>query len=143
MPRQQLTEYLAYLLARADMNVYEQLDRLFRPLGANVEQWRILKALEDRRGRSMSELANCVLMNHPTLTKTIDRMASNALVRRVPDPQDRRRVLILRSDRGVKLGRRLLALARTHEAGLIRRLGKRRAKDLGALLLALSETDAP
>lgn len=143
MARQLLTDYLVYLLAQADANLYEQLDKLFRPLGADVEQWRILKALEDRQGRSMGELASCVLMNHPTLTKMIDRMASTALVYRAEDPQDRRRVLIFRSDRGVELGRRLFALARAHEARLVRRLGKRASKDLSALLRALSESESP
>ena len=51
-------------------------------------------------GRSMGELAHAALLNHPTLTKTIDRMISQALVYRRVDPVDRRKILIFISDDG-------------------------------------------
>ena len=80
-----------------------------------VEQWRILKVLSDGNGHSMGELADAVLLNHPTLTKMIDRMVSDALVYRVQDPEDRRKVLMFFSDRGKALCKRLNSLA--HEPG--------------------------
>ena len=43
----------------------------------------------------MGELAEAVLLNHPTLTKMVDRMVSDALVYRVQDADDRRKVLML------------------------------------------------
>jgi hypothetical protein len=48
----------------------------------------------------MGELAELVLLNHPTLTKMIDRMVSDSLVYRVQDADDRRKVLMFSSDRG-------------------------------------------
>lgn len=59
----------------------------------------------------MGELADAVLLNHPTLTKMIDRMVSDALVYRVQDPDDRRKVLMFSSDRGKILCKRLNSLA--------------------------------
>ena len=41
--------------------------------GVPVEQWRILKLLAEKNGRPMSELTQAALLNHPTLTKMIDR----------------------------------------------------------------------
>ena len=81
-----------------------------------MEQWRILKVLSDGDGHSMGELADAVLLNHPTLTKMIDRMVSDALVYRVQDPEDRRKVLMFSSDRGKILCKRLNSLAMSQEA---------------------------
>jgi DNA-binding MarR family transcriptional regulator len=39
-----------------------------------------------------------VLLNHPTLTKMVDRMVSDSLVYRFQDAEDRREVLMFSSD---------------------------------------------
>ena len=82
-PSKPITEHLAYLLAQANREINRQLDARFRKEGVPVEQWRILKVLSDGKGHSMGELAEAVLLNHPTLTKMVDRMVSDALVYRV------------------------------------------------------------
>jgi DNA-binding MarR family transcriptional regulator len=99
-----ITEHLAYLLAQANREINRQLETRLRSEGVPVEQWRILKVLSDGNGRSMGDLADAALLNHPTLTKTIDRMVSDSLVYRISDPTDRRKVLIFSSDRGKALG---------------------------------------
>src|ERR1700674_4782876 len=75
-----ISDYLAYLIAQADRQIHRRLDEEFRSEGIPVEQWRILKLLAEATGRSMGELAEAALLTHPTLTKTIDRMVSQALV---------------------------------------------------------------
>src|SRR5882672_1500289 len=79
-----ITEHLAYLLAQANREINRQLDARFRKEGVPVEQWRILKILSDGKGHSMGELAEAVLLNHPTLTKMVDRMVSESLVNLAP-----------------------------------------------------------
>ena len=86
-------EYLANLLAQANRQISSQLEEQFRAEGIPIEQWRVLEVLSAGRGYAMSELAQAVLMNLPTLTKTIDRMVSANLVHRKPDAKDRRKVL--------------------------------------------------
>lgn len=129
-----ITEYLAYLLAQADRQVNRQLDARLRAAGVPVEQWRILKVLSDNNGSSMGDLADAVLMNHPTLTKIIDRMVSNALVYRRPDPQDGRRVLIYLADRGTALVGELDHMATRHQAEIVRNYGDDQAAQLKRLL---------
>jgi len=137
MSNQPINEYLSYLLAQADRLVNGQLDAEFRAEGVPVEQWRILKLLSDGNGRSMGELAQAALMNHPTLTKTIDRMVSSALVYRIADAVDRRKVLIFISDRGRALNERLNRLANNHQAGIVESYGNRHAMELKRLLEGL------
>lgn len=132
-----ITVHLAYLLAQANREINRQLDQRLRAEGVPVEQWRILKLLSDGNGRSMGELAETALLNHPTLTKTIDRMVADSLVYRVSDPADRRKVLIFSSDRGKALAQRLAALALDQEAQIANSYGDKATARLKRLLETL------
>src|SRR5262249_16032203 len=110
-----INEHIAYLLAQANRQVQKKLDDEFRTEGVPVEQWRILTLLSEKNGRSMSDLTQAALLNHPTLTKMIDRMVSDALVYRRADSADGRRVLIFLSERGRAVNERLSRLANQHQ----------------------------
>ncbi len=132
-----ITEHLTYLLAQANREINRQLETRLAKEGVPVEQWRILKVLSDGNGHSMGELADAVLLNHPTLTKMIDRMVSDALVYRVQDPKDRRKVLMFVSDRGKALCRRLNSLAVSQEAHIVESYGDKSTTELKRLLESL------
>lgn len=134
-----ITEHLAYLLAQANREINRQLDARFRIEGVPVEQWRILKVLSDGKGHSMGELAEAVLLNHPTLTKMIDRMVTDALVYRAQDADDRRKVLMFISDRGKALTQRLNMLALSQEAHISESYGNKATLELKRLLESLIE----
>jgi DNA-binding MarR family transcriptional regulator len=138
-PDSPITAHLAYLLAQANREINRQLDARLRSEGVPVEQWRILKVLSDGNGRSMGDLAEAALLNHPTLTKTIDRMVSDSLVYRISDPNDRRKVLIFSSDRGKALSRRLNSLALSQEAHIVDSYGGKATMELKRLLETLIE----
>jgi DNA-binding MarR family transcriptional regulator len=129
-----LTAHLTYLLAQANREINRQLEARLSKEGVPVEQWRILKILSDGNGHSMGELADVVLLNHPTLTKMIDRMVSDALVYRVQDPNDRRKVLMYSSDRGKALTARLNPLAMSQEAHIAESYGDKSTNELKRLL---------
>ena len=129
-----LSEHLAYLLAQANRQIQRQLDQEFSDEGVPVEQWRILSLLTEKNGRSMSDLTQAALLNHPTLTKMIDRMISNALVYRRADPKDGRRVLIFISEYGRAVNERLNRLASQHQADLVEGYGNRQTEALRRLL---------
>ncbi len=137
-----ITMHLSYLLAQANREINRQLDKLLRAEGVPVEQWRILKVLSDGNGRSMGELAEAALLNHPTLTKTIDRMVADSLVYRISDPDDRRKVLIFNADRGKALARRLAPLALSQETQIVKNYGDKATAQLKRLLESLIERTA-
>jgi MarR family transcriptional regulator, organic hydroperoxide resistance regulator len=139
LPAKPITEHLVYLLAQANREINRQLDARFRPEGVPVEQWRILKVLSDGEGHSMGELAEAVLLNHPTLTKMVDRMVSDSLVYRVQDAEDRRKVLMFSSDRGKELTQRLNSLAQRQESHIAESYGSKATAELKRLLESLIE----
>jgi len=99
-------EGLPEALRRAERSVTARLAEALEPEGCSVEQWRILLLLGDGVGHTMSELAEFALMPAPTLTRLIDRMATDGLVHHTVDASDRRRVLVHLTARGEDLQRR-------------------------------------
>jgi len=134
MATEPITNYLAYLLAQANRQMSAQMERALNEEGVQTEHWRILEVLSDEQGRSMGDLAAAVLMNHPALTKTLDRIVSRGLVHRRADATDSRRVLVYISDRGLELVERLRALVDGHHNAVTAAVGPRKAEQLKKLL---------
>ncbi|SRR6266446_6797292 len=134
MTGEPITNYLAYLLAQANRQMSTLLERALAEEGVQIEHWRILEVLSDEQGRSMGELAELVLMNHPALTKTVDRIVSRGLVHRRADPTDSRRVLVYITDRGLELMARLRERVDEHHEVVTAAVGQRKAEQLKKLL---------
>lgn len=132
---------LTYLVTKAYRLLHNRLEDVMQTAGVSVEQWRVLYALRDRNGRSMGDLAATVLMNHPALTKMIDRMVANGLVHRAPDSKDQRRVLVHLTDRGAVLQEKLTAMAAEHETDMRSLIGSANSKAIEALLENATDTD--
>ncbi|CAM3248596.1 MarR family winged helix-turn-helix transcriptional regulator [Paracoccus nototheniae] len=110
-----LTDQLSYLIARANRMVEEDLARRLQPGGLAIEQFRVLKALEQDGPSPMGGLAARVLVEPATLTKIIDRMTSEGLVFRLADPKDRRKVMVALAPKGIALGRDLRNISTAHD----------------------------
>ena len=102
-----IDDYLLYLLARASHQASRQFHAVIKAQGVPVPQWRVLAALDDGP-RTIGDLAEITLIQQPTLTKLIDRMARDGLVRRRPHEDDRRKVVVAIAGRGAALVRRRL-----------------------------------
>jgi DNA-binding MarR family transcriptional regulator len=125
---------LADLLAQLHRETSNEVTRILKSGGLPVEQWRILNALSDGNGRTMSELAARVFMNLPTLSKAIDRMVPRAIVHRKQDPTDHRLVVVYATDFGLDLLRRHRPEVDAYYAELTERLGGRNTAQLTRLL---------
>jgi DNA-binding MarR family transcriptional regulator len=134
MPEQDLSEYLAFLLASANRRMHIGLAQSIAAEEVTEEQWRILQVLSDERGRSMGDLAELVLMNHPALTKNIDRLVSRNLVQRAADAQDNRKVLVYIGDLGLEMMSRLKQRVDAHHGALEEAMGVRKVEQLKKLL---------
>lgn len=115
--------YLLYLLARASSIASAEFHGRLKSRGVAVPVWRILAVLKGTEGVTVGELAARCLANQPTITKTVDRMQAQALVIRLADTDDRRRVLVRLTSAGEALADALVADARTHQARLVAAMG--------------------
>jgi DNA-binding MarR family transcriptional regulator len=83
--------YQVNLLAR----LFERaLRERIAPHGVVPGQYPALLCLYEHDGLTQTEIANRVHIEQPTIAKTLQRMERDGLIRRQPDPNDRRRVRI-------------------------------------------------
>lgn len=130
----QIENYIAYLLAQAHRKLHLDLERSLKNEGMQVEHWRILEILSDRKGQIAGDLAKLVLMNPSALTKMIDRMVANGYVHRLVDNVDQRKIRIFITDRGYDLFLKLHNLADAQNNSMIDRLGDKKMQNLKTLL---------
>jgi MarR family transcriptional regulator, organic hydroperoxide resistance regulator len=132
-----LKDQLSYLVASLHRQLDAELTERLRPGGVPVEHFRILEVLDAREPRAMGELAVEALIETPTLTKVVDKMTTEGLVFRTPDPDDRRRVLVLATQKGKALFKRLRSVARAQERRIAEMLEAEKAAKLKDLLREL------
>jgi DNA-binding MarR family transcriptional regulator len=73
-----------YWLARASGRYRERMEALLRPSGIDMPRWRVLMTLHQDRVASVSEIAAHSSEKLPTMTRIIQRMEADGLVRRQP-----------------------------------------------------------
>jgi MarR family transcriptional regulator, transcriptional regulator for hemolysin len=71
--------------------------------GGSVPMWLILSSLKSNERRTQLELARAVGIEGPTLTRHLDGLEQNGVVRRVRDGNDRRAVRVELTDEGERL----------------------------------------
>lgn len=119
--RQDTAGPLTCALVRAARAVTARVEEVLKPAGLSLDHWLVVEALAERRARTMADLAARTLVTGPTLTRVVDRLATNAMVYREVDPEDRRRVVVCLSPRGQATYRRLAATVGKVERELLDR----------------------
>ncbi|CAN7155758.1 MarR family winged helix-turn-helix transcriptional regulator [Variovorax sp. LjRoot84] len=142
MPTENISSYLAFLLASANRQMRIGLAQSIAAEEVTEEHWRILQVLSDEKGRSMGELAQAVLLNHPALTKNIDKLVNRGLVLRAADSVDSRKVVVYISDLGLETVARLKASVDAHHGAIEEALGPRKTQQLKRLLEQFIEDSA-
>lgn len=128
---------MAYMIASINRQLESELEERLRPGGVPIEQFRILEVLDAKEPCAMGEIASQSLIEPPTLTKIIDKMVADNLVYRAPDPNDRRRVLIMTATAGKALYKRLSGVSSAQEQRLVDLLQSDKAAELKTLLREL------
>lgn len=131
-------DYLLYLMARASHAISAEFHGTLRRAGIQVPVWRVLASLAGSSGETVTGLAEACLLQQPTMTKLLDRMVRDGLVKRMPDARDRRVVRIVMTPRGEAMVRDLLVTAKTHEAELLSRFPDINAQRLKELLRSMA-----
>ena len=129
-------DYLLSLLARASFVVSSEFHGRLRARGVSVPVWRVLAMLSGGP-ETVTTLAEGCLLQQPTMTKVLDRMERDGLVKRQQDARDRRLVRVHLAPKGEAMVGDLLAAARAHEAEVVARHPDAAAiKDLLRALIA-------
>jgi len=104
------------------------------PHGVAPGQLAVLHRLWEGDGLTQAELARAVRVEQPTMARTLDRMARDGLIERVPSKEDRRAFNVRLTPRGRMLRRAVEAEATALERRALARLKTRDRQELGKLL---------
>ncbi len=132
-----MKDQLAYMIASINRQLESELEERLRPGGVPIEQFRILEVLDANEKLAMGEIATRSLIEPATLTKIVDKMVAEGLVYRAPDPNDRRRVLILTAPTGKALYKRLRGVSTAQEQRIVDQLEADKVAELKSLLREL------
>ncbi|MCZ7658108.1 MAG: MarR family transcriptional regulator [Xanthobacteraceae bacterium] len=111
-----MINYVARLYAR-------EMGREAARHGVQLGTFPVLLALWEAEGQTQSELAVRAQIEQPTMAATLNRMERDGLIRREPDPHDRRAARVLPHRAGARAARApLTAAARAINARSVERL---------------------
>lgn len=127
--------HISVLLARAHRQMANLWSTDLKPVGLTLDIWIVLGVLATKPGQSMTNLADELSLNLPTVTKIIDRMVSDNLVYRKSHHRDRRRVLIFPTERGLELFHEASSIAKRLEQNISDKI--KQLPELKATLAAL------
>ncbi|MER5308822.1 MarR family transcriptional regulator [Streptomyces sp. NPDC002773] len=128
---------LLYLLKRTELAVRARLEELLKPAGITALQYTALTVLERHDGISAAQLARDSFVTAQTMADMVRSLESRGLIRREPNPANRRERLILIAAPGQRLLAEYAEPARALEERMVADLT---AEEIGVLREALVTT---
>ncbi len=115
MPNNQFKkgELYSFVTGKASTAIARRLQKKFNAAGLNltIEQWSVLYHLWKQEGISQQELCNATFRDKPSITRLVDNLEKQNLVKRVPSETDRRINMIYLTKHAQKLQEESMLLA--------------------------------
>jgi DNA-binding MarR family transcriptional regulator len=105
--------------------------------GLTHPDWSMLGALMRKQPRSAGQLAKIADLSSGAMTNRLDRLEEADLVRRLPDPDDRRGVLVELTPKGRRAYSAAAGAGAAYEAYIASALSEREKQELNSLLRRL------
>ncbi len=90
MPKLPARREFAFTIMDVARMLRTYADQRARQYGMSRAQWAVLVRIDRTEGLKQSELAEILDLQPISLTRLLDRLATNGLIERRPDPNDRR-----------------------------------------------------
>jgi DNA-binding MarR family transcriptional regulator len=132
---------LVELLTATSRRVARTVTAALAEDGATLDGYRVLRSLVAAPGPTMGQLGAALQLPGPTATRVVDALVAAALAYRLPDPADRRRVVVHPSALGRARLVRWEALVSAREQALTSALERGQAESLAAALTRLLADD--
>ncbi|WP_432123330.1 MarR family winged helix-turn-helix transcriptional regulator [Streptomyces sp. S1] len=110
---------LLYLLKRTELAVRARLEELLKPAGITALQYTALTVLERHDGISAAQLARDSFVTAQSMADMVRALESRGLIRREPNPANRRERLVLLTTPGRRLLAEYAGPARALEARMV------------------------
>ena len=140
----QVLTHLGFLVSRVAARLNGQVERVTLPHGLNVGQYGLLLLLQADGPQAQIVLSVRASLDRTTVMRTVDLLEDRGLVRRGPDPTDRRKHRVALTEAGSALLKLTLADVRQSEREATDALSEQEQEQLTGLLrrlLGLGEPD--
>ncbi len=106
-------ELYSFITGKASTAIARNLQKRFNGAGIKItiEQWSVLYHLWKEDGKSQQELCKATYRDKPSITRLVDNLEKQQLVKRVPSESDRRINMIYLTRHSLKLQEETMALA--------------------------------
>jgi DNA-binding MarR family transcriptional regulator len=133
------TEAAVERIQKISKRLHRELDKTLAAFGLSIGEWQVLMSLHnaEEQRRSPGALASACELSSGAMTNRIDRLEADGLVRRRPDPDDRRGVLVELTEEGRRLRVETVRVQAEKEALFASTLDKREREQLNGLLRRL------
>ncbi len=108
------TEAVMNTMRTADM-IFDRIGQLLRPLNVSAAGGLVLGILRDRGRMSPSAIGERLIVTRATVTGVVDSLERRGFVRRVPNPADRRSLLVEITPAGIAVVQELRTLVHRNE----------------------------
>jgi DNA-binding MarR family transcriptional regulator len=82
---------LGYLLKHAQLRYTQLASAALAPIGISPREWAALNCLDEQHGHSQKEVADLLGVDRTTMVALVDQLQTKGLVKRHPQPDDRRK----------------------------------------------------
>ena len=125
-----LERYLPYHFHLVTAGLSSRFLERLRPYGVTVQRWRVLMVIMTKGPRNIGELVKLTLIPQSALSRLIDQMERDGLVKRHTLPSDTRGVEVRLTDHGREIYRQLTPAATKHAQSMISGFRDEEVKDL-------------
>jgi DNA-binding MarR family transcriptional regulator len=130
---------LGYQIALLNRLYDRRLQDAFEDLGVAPGQFAPLVMLFEQDGLTQAELCRRINVEQPTMANTLDRMERDGLIRRQPDPEDRRRATVHLTSRAAEMRIAVISRARKVAGQAVHRFPIAEQEQLFNMLARMAE----
>ena len=127
-------------LLRAREAAMEQFRPMLREHGLTEQQWRVLRVLAADEHLDAGELAKRCFLLGPSLSRILQALVSDNLIKRTADPKDQRRSILCLTSAGRRRCKKVGPDAEALYQSIEEQFGKQKLAKLYQLLSELTET---
>jgi DNA-binding MarR family transcriptional regulator len=127
-------DYFFYLVFQAARHRDLFCDRVLKPIGLNVAQWRSLAIIRRLEACTMTALARYSTVERTTLTRAVDQLVRRGMVVRAVPERDRRQVTLSLTDAGEDIYRQAVAILSERNQTILAGIAPARLNDTNDLL---------
>jgi DNA-binding MarR family transcriptional regulator len=121
---------LGYLLKHAQARFTRLITVALEPLGISSREWAALLCLDEQHGHSQKEVADLLGIDRTTMVALVDELQASGLVKRHPQPDDRRKNIVTLTRKGREIMERGAVLIDDCERQFLAVLSKTDAEQL-------------